>query len=177
MNNKDTEWVKDNIIVDAMFIGIDPGVNGGVAILDYIDGIEHCCSFRCPKTVGEMAMGLGSKIKSKPSHDIFVYIEHVHSMPKQGVVSTFTFGQNFGQWQGILASYELDFNLISPMKWMNTLGLPKLQRKERKRWLKDKAEQLFPNEKMTFNVSDSFLIANYGKELYYKEKADVTDMV
>ena len=46
-----------------------------------------------------------------------------------------------------------------------------LDRKDRKRFLRGVAESLFPNIKMTFNISDALLIANYKKEIYYSDLA------
>ena len=43
--------------------------------------------------------------------------------------------------------------------------------KKRKRLLLEKAKKLFPNMKITFNVSDAMLIANYCMEMYYRNKA------
>ena len=48
---------------------------------------------------------------------------------------------------------------------------PRMDKKDRKRYLRGIAEELFPNIKMTFNVSDALLIANYNKEIYYKKLA------
>jgi crossover junction endodeoxyribonuclease RuvC len=38
-------------------------------------------------------------------------------MPKQGVSSTFKFGVNFGIWRGILAAYQIPFQLVKPRQW------------------------------------------------------------
>ena len=45
---------------------------------------------------------------------------------------------------------------------------PKLDKNKRKKWLKDLAEKLYPNIKITYNTSDAILIANYLKDI--KEK-------
>lgn len=46
-----------------------------------------------------------------------VGIELVHSMPKQGVASTFKFGMGYGQLQGICAALRIPFVLIAPQVW------------------------------------------------------------
>lgn len=155
-----------------IFVGIDPGKNGGVAIINEVEGHEGYSSFRCPKDVKDMAIALMSKIpEDVPLSDVLVHIEHVHAMPGNGVVSMFSFGQNLGQWEGILGSFELDVKYTSPRTWMNHYDCkPNMDKKERKRYLRGIAERLFPNVKMTFNISDALLIANYAKEIYYKEK-------
>ena len=102
--------------------------------------------------------------------DVHVMIEHVHAFPKQGSVSTFTFGQNLGQWEGTLHANELDFEYINPKQWIYWYDIkPGIDKKERKRILLERAKSLFPNMKITFNVSDAMLIANYCAEIYYEK--------
>ena len=38
-------------------------------------------------------------------------------MPKQGVTSTFNFGENFGWIQGVLDSFGVSYELVRPQKW------------------------------------------------------------
>lgn len=38
-------------------------------------------------------------------------------MPKQGVVSMFNFGKNFGFIQGLLTAYSIPYELVTPQKW------------------------------------------------------------
>jgi crossover junction endodeoxyribonuclease RuvC len=44
-------------------------------------------------------------------------LEHVSAMPRQGVTSTFSFGENFGWCQGILDAYGVSYELVRPLKW------------------------------------------------------------
>tara|TARA_R100001015_G_C4614144_1_gene169942 strand:+ start:54 stop:560 length:507 start_codon:yes stop_codon:yes gene_type:complete len=152
---------------EKVFIGIDPGKNGGIAILNDITGEE--VAFRCPKKPDDMFVLFAAGVDGS-SENVDCFVEFVHAFPGQGVVSTFSFGQNLGQWEGVIASQEVDINFVNPRKWMEHYSVPpRLQKKDRKRFLRDIAEKLFPNLKMTFNISDALLIANYGRELYYKE--------
>ena len=165
----------ENEIHSKIFIGIDPGKNGGVAIINEIPNYETVISFRCPKTAVEMAYTLVSAIPEDVSYnDVLVTIEHVHAMPKNGVVSMFSFGQNLGQWEGILGAFELNVTYTGPRTWMKHYDCkPGMDKRERKRYLRGIAENLFPNIKMTFNISDALLIANYNKEIYYKNLVEL----
>ena len=158
-----------------LYIGIDPGKNGGIAgIYQTHKGglgvVEHMESSRCPDSPNGMYECLESIIFQAADRytieDVELVIEHVHSFPKQGVVSTFSFGQNFGRWEGIISSFELnEYNIVSPQKWMKYYDVPKgLTRKDRKRHLMDIARKLYPDKKITYNVSDAILIANYCRE-------------
>lgn len=171
--NRNEKKVEDYIYREGennLFIGIDPGVNGGVGIIRTLDGVEEYDAFRCPKTPDEMFKELDSYILDSPDI-VTLYIEFVHSFPGQGVVSTFTFGQNYGQWQGIIASLGVKSISVTPQSWIGFYNIKKgLTRKDRKRKLLGLSREIFPNTKITFNISDALLIANYGKIKYYEEK-------
>ncbi len=164
---------KEKKIDSKVFIGIDPGKNGGVAVIDETHNDEPVITFRCPKTPQAMSLSLiTSIIRERSFEDVIVVIEHVHAMPKNGVVSMFSFGQNLGQWEGILAAHEFEVEYAGPRTWMQHYDCkPRMDKKDRKRYLRGIAEELFPNIKMTFNISDALLIANYNKEVYYKKMA------
>ena len=174
-NLKDKVYRIKNEIHPKIFIGVDPGKNGGVAVINEVPNHENTISFRCPDTINKMAFSLISLIPENiPYNDVLVLIEHVHAMPNNGVVSMFSFGQNLGRWEGIFGAFELDVKYIGPRTWMQHYDCkPKMDKKDRKRYLRGIAEDLFPNIKMTFNISDALLIANYNKEIYYKNLADM----
>tara|TARA_R100001594_G_scaffold60854_1_gene94797 strand:+ start:749 stop:1204 length:456 start_codon:yes stop_codon:yes gene_type:complete len=139
------------------YIGIDPGINGGCAILDDNNSL---IAKKCPPTPQEMA----NLLFDIHLDDCICLIERVWSMPKQGVVSTFNFGKNFGEWRGILSAFDIPFIEITAQKWMKTYGdLPKI-RKDRKHKLKEIAINLYPKNKVTLATSDAILLANLCKE-------------
>ena len=154
-----------------VFIGIDPGKSGGCGMIVIEDGVETSISWKFPKDISLLNVQLMSCIPKNISYeDVHVMIEHVHAFPKQGSVSTFTFGQNLGQWEGTLHANELDFEYINPKQWIYWYDIkPGIDKKERKRILLERAKSLFPNMKITFNVSDAMLIANYCAEIYYEK--------
>ena len=153
-----------------VFIGIDPGKSGGCGMIVIEDGIETSISWKFPKDISLLSVGLMSIIPKNISLAVVhVLVEHVHAFPKQGAVSTFSFGQNLGQWEGTLYANELDFQYVNPKQWIYWYDVkPGISKKERKRILLDRAKELFPNMKITFNVSDAMLIANYCAEMYYE---------
>ena len=141
-------------MANTYYIGIDPGKNGGVAILDSsLNLVTH----RCPKSEQEMA----NIIRKYEYDDAYVVIEKVHSFPGQGVVSTFSFGQNFGTWIGILEAFSLPYIFANPKQWMKTYQPLSKIKKERKHELKDAAQSLHPEEKITLITSDAVLLAHY----------------
>jgi hypothetical protein len=168
-NEKTIEDVKP-INDNRVFIGIDPGKSGGFGVIKIEDGIESSIAHKFPKKLEDLPSMLMSSIPSNLSLEhVHVMIEHVHAFPNQGSVSTFSFGQNLGQWEGVLASCELDVAYISPRVWMSEFIKLGLEKKERKRQLYGKAKELFPNIKTTFNISDALLLTQYAYDQYYSK--------
>ena len=143
-----------------IYIGIDPGKNGGIGFI-YND--KAYCK-RCPATIQEMAEEIKVCKELAPDIQKYALIEQVHSFPGQGVRSVWTFGQGYGQWLGILAAHSIPYTQISPQKWMKYYNPLPRDKKERKNQLKHLAQQRFPEIKITLSTADAVLLANYLKE-------------
>lgn len=95
-----------------------------------------------------------------------VILEHVHSMPKQGVASSFLFGEGKGIWRGILAAMYLTPVLVSPQRWKKKLELTSDKKQARM-----KAMELWPFSKEQFALAkhdgraEALLMAYYGQLL------------
>lgn len=96
------------------------------------------------------------------SHDARAVIEKVHSMPKQGVASSFKFGQSYGFLRGLLIALEIPFQSVAPGVWQRSLGC--LSGGD-KRVTKAKAQELYPELKVTHATADALLIATFGQGL------------
>jgi len=58
-------------------------------------------------------------------HDVrLCALERVASRPGQGVSSVFSFGVNFGTWQGLLAALSIPYTLPTPQCWQKGLIVP-----------------------------------------------------
>ena len=149
-------------------IGIDPGKGGGVAI--FTD--ETVQTHNCPKTVDGMATLIGICLNDVAAYRTKVFLEKVWSFPTDGRAGSFTFGENYGQWQGILASHELEPVLVPPKTWQIYLGVKKgLPKDVRKKMLKQMAIERCPGlKKVTLKTADAILIAIYGMEAYLSYK-------
>ena len=143
-----------------VFIGIDPGIKGGFAFI-YNDDYRV---FPTPNTVLEMAKELTTLKSISPNLPMYCCIEAVHSMPGNSGRSMFTFGTNYGQWLGILATLRIPYITVSPNKWMSHYGSKPKNRKDRKNHLKNLAQQRVPNAKITLGTADAMLICNYLRE-------------
>jgi len=142
-------------------IGIDPGLSGGICS---ISG-DKITAIKMPDTTTDIALHL-MNLKELSGHRIKIYIEGVHAMPAQGVRSVWTFGQNYGELRGIMTALQIPFETVYPQTWMKAYGTPKKEKKERKLWLKAKAQELFPMVKVTNYNADALLIMEYGRRHY-----------
>ena len=145
--------------MDKIYIGIDPGKSGGICFL--MD--DEIKTFKCPTTTHDMAEKL---IISKNIRKCTAVIERVHAFPGQGVTSCFNFGYNYGVWLGILSALHIQYKLVSPQKWIKYYGVPKMEKKDRKNYLKQLAQQMYPDHKVTLYNADAILLANYIKKTY-----------
>ena len=143
-----------------VFIGIDPGINGGIAII-YNDAYTV---HKCPNTIQEMADVLITLKDQAPNLPMYCIIEKVHSMPGNSGRSMFTFGCNYGQWLGILAVLRIPYIEVTPQKWMKHFGAMPKDKKDRKSHIKHLAQQRFPDVDITLATSDAMLIASYMRE-------------
>jgi len=143
--------------MDKIYIGIDPGKAGGICFL-MDDDIK---TFKCPATTHDMAEEL---ILAKDIRKCTAVVERVHSFPGQGVASTFNFGYNYGVWLGILSALHIPYQLCLPRKWMKFYGSMPKEKKDRKNHLKQLAQQMYPDHKVTLYNADAILLANYLKK-------------
>jgi crossover junction endodeoxyribonuclease RuvC len=106
-----------------------------------------------------MASELAQSITSNST----IAIESVHSMPGQGVRSTFDFGMNFGIWLGVIAALNIPMELVTPQEWKKHYGLIGKD-KDASRII---AVQLFPQMAMELKLkkyngrAEALLLAEY----------------
>jgi Holliday junction resolvasome RuvABC endonuclease subunit len=152
------------------FVGIDPGNGGGIAVLTEEEDNLEVISRKFPTDVRDVGMFLKAAT-SNTNHR--VAIEKVHSMPNQGVKSTFTFGMNYGIWIGALRTLDIDFIKIQAKQWQAFYEIPtRMNYYDRKKELKRRAIELFPNERVTMYTADALLIANYCMQTHYSKIKD-----
>ncbi len=120
------------------------------------------------KRVIDIAQIAAMIARFEPEH---AFIEKVHSMPKQGVASTFTFGVGYGMVLGLCFALEalLRTELVPPQTWQKFMYSSMLDPKslEPKQRAMARFYDLWP-EMMEKNVThdgivDAMLIAEYGR--------------
>lgn len=163
-----------------IFIGIDPGLNGGFAALF---PEENKLIILPMPLIGDKdydvvkLASMFKNIKADPK-DVFVTIEKQMALPGQGLTSTLKTGTGFGLLIGIVAALEIPYQIIPPQKWQRQIfvGLPAKQ--DTKVSSEIMAKRLFPSEdflktgrckKASDGLTDAACIAEYGRRVYNNE--------
>lgn len=140
-------------------LAIDPGKGGAIALLR--NGQPQWVE----KWSDEWEMSSLVLDVQNAFADVTAIIENVHSMPGQGVVSMFSFGENYGIWRGILIAFGIPHERISPQKWQSFYGLSSIHKgADRKRILCQLAKERFPSMKPTLKTCDALLLGNYAAQ-------------
>ena len=127
-----------------LFIGIDPGQSGALAMITQ-DNTVITLSDWPGDEIGAAAIVREIKMKAEwREHTLLGAIERVHSMPKQGVASTFKFGANYGIWRGILAAFEIPFYTVGVHQWQKGI----IKKAQDKKPALAAASRLFPNAEL-----------------------------
>jgi len=93
-------------------------------------------------------------------------------MPHDGKSSIFTFGQNYGQWEGVIASFNIIPIYVTPSTWMKHHEVQKgLKKQERKNILKQMAQEFINSDNYisyqwkgvaTLATADAIMLAKYA---------------
>ncbi len=153
-------------------LGIDPGQHGGFCVTSLDGSTRYVVSFN-RVTLPEISTQIRVlKQRMAIFNDrIVAFIEEVHSMPKDGKVQAFSFGKNYGFWQGVLISNGIEIHEVLPAKWQSALKLRVrgLEYSQKKKALKEIAQKRFPDLNLTLDTCDAALIAEYGRQIILSE--------
>lgn len=147
-----------------IWLGVDPGVvSGAVGALDpngdYLDSfnIEHQDKHVLPMVFKNMILRLVD-----PKEGAEICCELVHSMPGQGVSSTFAFGRAVGVITAVCTLTNYPLHMVSPQKWKKYFQLT-----SNKDDALDMARMYWPDaplkRKKDIGVAESLLIAEYWR--------------
>lgn len=152
-----------------LYLGIDPGQKGG---LSFVSSDGSYCALPMPdiREFCDVIEGWSREFGIK-----HCFIEKAQPMHKQGVVSTFTYADHYGQLQGALAANCISFTLVRPQEWQKEMFKGSKDKKgDVKRDPKERAlevvRRMFPKEKFLASLRckkphdgmiDSILLAEF----------------
>lgn len=151
-------------------IGIDPGLWGCVAVIAapgvrVYDTPTYLIHGKKEKREYDLPT-MRSILECWVSDDTWVFVEAVHAMPKQGVISMFSFGRGLGLWEGMVAALKMRCTMVPPQSWQKTMlaGMPKGKGSSL-----SVAKHLFPSVELSrvkdHNRADALLLAEYGRRM------------
>ena len=148
-------------------IAIDPGKTGGIAYK--LDNASLDAAMPMPETEGDILETICHVHESSTDpRNAVAYIEQVGGFVKGRPAPgsrMFNFGRNFGYLLGVLQGLHFRIELVRPQEWQKAFGLGASNGNKTK-WknkLKQKAQQLFPEQKVTLSTADALLLLEYGK--------------
>lgn len=156
---------------EKIYIGIDPGKNGALAIIRESKGVS-LVDFDLKAYINLLSY-FKSSIKS---YDMFIGIERVHAMPGEGVKSSFSFGERVGELKGIISTLDFDNNTewIQPQTWQKHINTDSNRGKKA---IADSLLSLYPSADLygprgglKDGRSDALGIANYIYQKYSKDE-------
>lgn len=143
-----------------VYIGIDPGKSGALAILSADGSVEVI-----PYDLKNYSLALARVAGQAPS--IICCVEKVNAMPGQGVVSMFNFGHNLGLIEGLLTGYEIPYQMVPPQTWKKEFSLSSDKSKSI-----EVCQKLFPgvsllatprSRKPNDGMAEAILMAEYAR--------------
>lgn len=143
-----------------IYIGIDPGLRGGWAIM-WDDGSVEVHPWDDKQFIVSMEEIWRDGI------DCRCALEKVGAMPGNGSVSMFKFGQSFGFIIGVLTALKIPFQLVPPRVWKKEFSLDNDKQKSI-----ETAQRLFPgvnflpterSRKPSDGMCESALLMEYAR--------------
>lgn len=159
-----------------LVLGFDPGVTGAIALLrpGRLISIHDIPVITNQKGKKEIQPYELTEIIRSFAKITMAFVEDVHAMPKQGVVSTCSICRSVATIEGVLAGLDIDFTRIPPQTWSKYFfprvkGKPKKKGKDKDRnrllaiKLWERKAHMFKRKKDS-DRADACLIAKYGLE-------------
>lgn len=167
-----------------IYIGIDPGLNGGIAFLDDETGIV---AYKTPTIGGKEydIQAMKIQLTCNRGESTIAFIENQISMPGQGLTSTLTTGKGFGIWLGLLAGLEIPYQVIGAQQWQKKLFTGVSNKLDTKAKSEVVAKRLFPyadfrkSERATKahdGLTDAACIAEFGRRIHKERPEPITDV-
>jgi hypothetical protein len=143
------------------YYGVDPGKQGGIVVLWEGQIIQSCKTPETERDAWEL-------FTNYPVDRCFAVIERISpGFPGTGKSSIAKLYGHYRMLRAYLVAAGIKFEDPTPAQWQRGLGLVGRGRTESrtefKNRLKGVAQRLYPSYKVTLNISDAMLMAEYGR--------------
>ncbi len=153
---------------EGVYIGIDPGSSGGLVSVVGWDVIPVDAQ-PMPKSLSDIWSWVSRQSMCVPGDKwVFAAVEKVGGYTKargpQPGSTMFNFGRGYGALLMALTAAGIPYEEVPPQEWQGYYGFKRDKGESDTAWknrLKARAQELFPDVKVTLAVSDALLIAAY----------------
>jgi crossover junction endodeoxyribonuclease RuvC len=174
------QYMDINDTMKKVYIGIDPGLSGAIVGLDPNGKLLFYSDTPVINNKGKRLLNIQGLVnwfngvlkehseKTGEEWDALAFIEEVHAMPKQGVVSTFRFGQVVGSLQATLQALGVPWQSVRPIRWKRAMmtGAGPLKDKSTSVLVASRIWRGLPlDRKKDHNRAEAALIAEFGRKI------------
>lgn len=141
-------------------MAIDPGAGGGIVVRH---PNQEIFAWKMPETIGDM----WEKLRENSPLVKVAVLENVGGyVPGNSGPASVKFARHIGALEMALYGLRIPCVRVTPNTWMKSLGVPaKLEKQERKRWIKDRVQRQFPGHTITLWNADA-----YGMLMWHMER-------
>ena len=128
-------------------LGVDPGISGGLAVVEITDGaapmLVECIDIPVVGTGAKERVDVAAIRNFIARHKpIRALIERAQAMPKQGASSGFKYGRACGAIEAAVTLCSILVKIVEPSVWKRRLHLPGKDKEA----ARQRALQLFPSQ-------------------------------
>jgi crossover junction endodeoxyribonuclease RuvC len=163
-----------------LILGIDPGLDGALALVDGPTGAlvnvydTPVLTLKTGRQLDEYK--LAALVDEWGSNLSEAWIERANAHPHGGVTSSFTSGRGYGQLRGIICANFVPLHDVGAAMWKRALGVTGDKDESRKA-----ASAIWPKEgfrwplKKHHGRAEAALIAVYGRRAWLKEHQELQE--
>lgn len=169
-------------------VGIDPGLTGGLALLDLGGPGIGARLVRTPSLmvrtrqhtrrqydVPAMWRALCELTGDDPRTEVLVALERSGARPNQGLASTWQTGVGFGLWHGLCAARQVAVVLVAPQSWKRHHGLLGTDKRASRLRAAERFPLLGPFSAADEGPAEALLLAAYAAATYARGGFDHAD--
>ena len=117
----DPEFAKERKAM--IYLGIDPGFSGAWGMIDHHGTYRACGDMHHTDKYLLTTFIWEELLAARQGDDLEVVVETVHSMPRQGVASSFKFGVAYGGAVALAERLSSAWHMVTPQVWKKALKL------------------------------------------------------
>lgn len=153
-----------------LFLGIDPGLSGALAVLTDAGRLVDVVSMptephgKSRRVSGRELRAFldGITTATGGAGITLCVLEQVASRPGQGAPSVFTFGRAFGAVEGVLSALAVPTDYATPQTWKRAFGLTS-DKAESIRKACDLLPELAARKRTTHDQAEAALLAEFAR--------------